>query len=74
MKKANLTPFDVLRTKEPIAKELRLAADTPRDVLIAAIVQNPSLLQRPIVEVGDKAVLARPAERVLDLLKEAGIV
>jgi arsenate reductase len=36
--------------------------------VIDAIVKHPNLLQRPIVEVGDKAVLARPAEKALELL------
>jgi arsenate reductase len=38
------------------------------DEIIAAMVEHPELLQRPIVEKGDRAVLARPVERVLDLL------
>lgn len=50
-------------------KELGLSEDTPDDQLIKAMVENPDLLQRPIVEVGDKAVLARPAEKALELIK-----
>jgi len=34
------------------------------------MVADPNLIQRPIVEVGDKAVLARPVEKALDLLKK----
>jgi len=49
-----------------------LTVDTDPEELIKAIVDDPTLLQRPIVEIGDKAVLARPAEKVLDLLREAG--
>jgi arsenate reductase len=72
IKKAGLRPFDVLRTKEPRAKELGLMADSPDDEVLHAIVANPDLLQRPIVEVGDKAVLARPVENALGLIAEAG--
>ena len=69
LKKADLTPFDVLRKKEPLAKELNLSEQTAPDEIIKLIVENPNLLQRPIVEVGEKAVLARPVERALELIK-----
>jgi len=69
LKKANLSPFDVLRKKEPIVKELDLSEKTAPDEIIKLIIENPNLLQRPIVEVGDKAVLARPVERALELIK-----
>jgi arsenate reductase len=69
LRKASLRPFDVLRKAEPLAKELALSADTPDAELIRAIVENPALLQRPIVEVGDRAVLARPADKALELIR-----
>ena len=68
LKKVGLQPYDVVRTKEPEYKTLGLSSDTPDDEVIDAIVKHPNLLQRPIVEVGDKAVLARPAEKALELL------
>jgi arsenate reductase len=71
LKKANLAPFEILRKKEAVFKELNLSPETPQDEIIKAIVANPSLLQRPIVEVGDKAVLARPVEKALELIKSA---
>ncbi|MFN2413055.1 MAG: ArsC/Spx/MgsR family protein [Pyrinomonadaceae bacterium] len=70
-KKADLRPIDVVRKKEKIYNELNIGEDTPDDKIIDLMVKHPSLLQRPIVEVGDKAVLARPAERALDLIAEA---
>ncbi len=69
MEKANLKPFDILRKKEPLFKELNISEDTPSEEIIKWIVENPNLLQRPIVEVGDKAVLARPVEKALELIK-----
>ena len=69
LKKANLKPFDVVRKGEAVFKELNLSKDSSEDEIIRAIVENPSLLQRPIVEVGEKAVLARPAEKALEILK-----
>jgi arsenate reductase len=63
--KAGLTPRDALRVKEPGAAALEGASD---EQILAAMEADQTLLQRPIVERGDRAVLARPAERVLDLL------
>lgn len=69
LKKADLSPFEVLRKGEPIFKELNLSKEMPDDEIIGAITENPNLLQRPIVEVGNKAVLARPIEKALELIK-----
>jgi len=63
--KAEITPREALRTKEPGAAALEDASD---EQILAAMAADPTLLQRPIVERGDRAVLARPAERVLKLL------
>ena len=46
-----------------------LTEDTPDKAVIAAMVSNPNLIQRPIVEVGDRAVIARPIDRALELVK-----
>jgi arsenate reductase (glutaredoxin) len=60
-------PRDIVRTKEPVYAELDLdTAD--RDELLDAMVANPILIQRPIVIHGDRAVVARPPERLLELL------
>ena len=71
LQKANLSPFDVLRKNEPAYKELNIAQIKDENKLIALIVENPGLLQRPIVEVGDRAVLARPVENALELINSA---
>ena len=63
--KAHITAAEALRAREPGARELREADE---DTIIAAMVQRPELLQRPIVVNGDRAVLARPIERVLEIL------
>lgn len=58
---------DLIRTKEPIYKELGLdSADD--DTLIDAIVDNPILMERPVVVANGKARLGRPPENVLDIL------
>jgi arsenate reductase (glutaredoxin) len=69
LKKAKLSPKDVLRTKEDIYKNLGLAKKTlSDDELIDVMIQHPDLIQRPIVEKGEKALLARPAETVKSIL------
>jgi len=69
LKKAGLKPRDVLRTKAPEYKDLGLDDPKVGDArLLELIVAHPDLLQRPIVERGDRAVLARPPERVREIL------
>jgi arsenate reductase len=69
LSKAGLRPTDVLRRKEPEYESLGLAdREVDDEELIALMAEHPQLLQRPIVERGDRAVLARPVERVLELL------
>jgi len=69
LRKAGVGPRDVLRAREPLAQELDLVDNPPSDdELIRLMAEHPVLVQRPIVERGDRAVLARPVERVLDLL------
>ena len=65
LRKARLGPRDVLRTREAAYRELGL--DDPAvddETVLRAIVEHPELLQRPLVERGDRAVLARPVEKV----------
>jgi arsenate reductase (glutaredoxin) len=64
IKKTGRRPFELLRK----GSDARLTADTPDADVIKAMVADPNLIQRPIVEVGNKAVLARPIERALELL------
>ena len=59
---------ELLRTKEPEYRELGLYRDLSDDVILDAIAAHPVLLQRPIVVNGDRAVIARPAEKVLEIL------
>jgi arsenate reductase (glutaredoxin) len=69
LNKMKLSAKDILRTKEPIYKELKLAGrDLSDEELIDLMVSHPDLIQRPIVEKGTKAILARPAERIKTIL------
>lgn len=62
-------PREIIRTGEPRYRELGLA-EADRDALLNALVANPILIERPIVLLGERAVIGRPPERVLDLLPE----
>lgn len=69
LKKAGMTARDILRTKEEIYKKLKLAGSIHTDdELIALMRKHPDLIQRPIVEKGERVILARPAETIKRLL------
>lgn len=63
--RAGIRPREGLRRKEPAAADLAEATD---DEIIDAMMLNPILIERPIVETDKGAVLARPAERVREIL------
>jgi arsenate reductase (glutaredoxin) len=69
LKKLRMPARDLLRTKEPVARDLGLGQeDFSDEQLIALMVKHPDLLQRPIVVRGNEAVLGRPPETVEKLL------
>ena len=69
LKRAGLSPREVLRTKEEIYQELRLGGkNLSDDELLDLMVANPDLIQRPLVVKGEKAILARPADSIKKLL------
>lgn len=61
-------PRSICRTGEAIYRELGLSG-ADRDTLLEAMVTHPILIQRPIAVRGDRAVVARPPERILDLIE-----
>jgi arsenate reductase (glutaredoxin) len=67
--KMNMRAGDLLRTKEPIYKTLKLGESTlTDDEIVDLMVRHPDLIQRPIVENGNRAILARPPERLKEIL------
>ena len=69
LKKMGISPRELLRRKEPIYKTLGLAEKPlPDEDIIDLMVKHPDLIQRPIVEKGSRAILARPAARIKDIL------
>jgi arsenate reductase len=69
LKKMGIAPRELLRTSEPIYRELGLGKKNfTDDEIVSLMVQHPDLIQRPIVERGDRAVLGRPTANVKALL------
>lgn len=67
--KLGMAPRELLRTGEDDYKALNLAdASLSDEVLLKAMVAQPKLIERPIAVRGDRAVVGRPPERVLELL------
>jgi arsenate reductase len=64
-----MAPRELMRKGEAPYKDLGLGdANLDNDALVSAMVDNPILIERPIVVSGDKARLGRPPEQVLELL------
>ena len=61
-------PRLMMRTGESVYKEMDLAG-ADRDALIDAMAAHPILIERPIVIRGDRAVIARPPERLAELFE-----
>jgi len=69
VKKMGIKASELFRKKEEIYKRLKLADKEVADAeAIDLMVKHPDLMQRPIVEKGSKAILARPAERLKEIL------
>lgn len=66
--KLRLPARAVLRRAEDEVQVLRLSEKTPEEELLEAMAAHPRILERPIFTAGDRAVVARPPERVLALL------
>lgn len=62
-----MEPSSLLRRSEPIYKELS-ASSRPEDQWLELMVRHPQLIERPIVDTGKRAVVARPPERLLEIL------
>lgn len=67
--RAGISPREGLRAKEPLAAELGLLADdVTDDAILDAMMEHPILINRPLVETEKGAVLARPQDKVRDIL------
>lgn len=66
----NITAKELLRTGEKVYKDLDLKNIDDEEELIAAMHENPKLIERPIIIKGNEAVIARPIENLELLLKK----
>jgi len=66
----NLKPVEIIRSGEAIFKELSLNKNDQRsdEEWCEILASNPKLIERPIVVINNKAVIARPPEKVLQIL------
>ena len=72
VRKAGVPARELLRAREPVFAQLGLGErEVGDDEAIALMAEHPQLLQRPVVVRGDRAVLARPVERALELLDQS---
>lgn len=62
------SPRQLMRTKEEIYKKLALKDEKNESVLLKAMVENPKLIERPIVLANGKAAIGRPPESVLEII------
>ena len=69
LRKMGMSARELLRTREVRYRALRLGErDLAEDEILDLMVDYPDLIQRPIVEKGSRAILARPAERLHEIL------
>ena len=66
--KLDLPAIDMIRTGEAVFKEMGLSKSDPDDTLLKAMAEAPKLIERPVVFSGDRAIIARPPEKALDIL------
>lgn len=68
VKKLNIKPIELVRQKEEVWIKNYKGRDLPDGKVIDIMLQHPNLIERPIVVNGDKAVIARPAERINEII------
>ncbi len=69
IRKLGITPIELVRKGEAIWKENYKGKDLTDAEIIDAMVANPKLIERPIVETDNKALVCRPPELVLEMMK-----
>jgi len=68
LKKLKINAADLIRKSEPVFVKKYEGKNLSEEDWIAAMIQHPILIERPVFINGDKAVIGRPAERVFEIL------
>ncbi len=68
IKKLKIKPIALIRTKEELWKQNFAGKEFTDDELIVILQQNPILIERPIIINGNKAVIGRPIEKILEII------
>ena len=68
LQKLKMAPIELVRTEEKMWKENYRDRDLSDKELIRIMAKNPKLIQRPVVETKNKAVIGRPASNVKELI------
>ncbi len=70
LKKMNMKPSELLRKNDEAYKKMKNKIEKlSEDEILNLMIENPDLVQRPIIEVGNKAILARPPEKINEILR-----
>jgi arsenate reductase len=68
LKKMDMKPSELLRKNEKLYKDLDIKnKNYSEEKILELMIKNPDLVQRPIIEKGNKVILARPPERIKEL-------
>ncbi|BBP43563.1 ArsC/Spx/MgsR family protein [Thiosulfativibrio zosterae] len=65
------SPLEITRTQEDLFKALKLDQNPPKNdqAWLEMLSQNPKLIERPIIQIGEKVIIGRPPEVLLSLLQ-----
>jgi arsenate reductase len=68
LNKLSLQPSELVRRNEPVYKEQFEGKEISEEQWLDILIENPVLIERPIVEKGDKAIIARPPEKIFEII------
>lgn len=68
VRKLDIEPMELVRTKEKIWKEEFADKELSDDEVILAMIEYPQLMERPVLVNGDKAAIGRPIEKLLEII------
>lgn len=69
IQRLEIRAHELLRTKEPEYKLAGLKVNDDNDTVISAIAKYPKLMERPIIDNGDRAVIGRPPENIEKIIE-----